>query len=326
MNEFKGRNGMSKFKIQDLTPKTIITVILFFVLFSASFVNWNPSGQVRKVAPWQDWKIPSDPDELEAYKFAHSIKLPDEPKPDDFFKEGLFGIFGRTTSDEYFKYLCETEAGEFIYRAVEGVEGIYQMRSRNEAKSREELRERYPMEDPYGYIRWEARKPHTLFANRKGYKYFETKQAPDWKELKRHGEKYLANEPVDKESKYWRYWPNSTYDKSNAENVDVLKSRYGFTWRGIRRPYDRENGIAGGELIVMDLETNEVLGVRRGFARTGRVPNNVTGINWEVTQVCPKLSLRGNRSKDVDFTFWFINKILVPIKSLGSTSGSGLGS
>ena len=29
---------------------------------------------------------------------------------------------------------------------------------------------------------------------------------------------------------------------------------------GLSRPYDREMGIAGGELIILDLETNEVIG------------------------------------------------------------------
>lgn len=55
------------------------------------------------------------------------------------------------------------------------------------------------------------------------------------------------------------------------EKVSALKSRYGYTWRGIRRPHDRELGIVGGELIVMDMLSNEVLAVRRGFIRSGYV-------------------------------------------------------
>ena len=45
------------------------------------------------------------------------------------------------------------------------------------------------------------------------------------------------------------------------------ESRFGFLWRGINRPNDRELGIAGGELIVLELATFKVLGVKRGFAR-----------------------------------------------------------
>jgi len=47
------------------------------------------------------------------------------------------------------------------------------------------------------------------------------------------------------------------------------RARYGFTWRGVKRPHDREMGIAGGELIVLDLQTKEVMGVRRGYNAFG---------------------------------------------------------
>jgi hypothetical protein len=58
------------------------------------------------------------------------------------------------------------------------------------------------------------------------------------------------------------------YIVAEAE-VSKKKSRYSYTWRGIPRPHDREFGIAGGELILLDLETNEVLAVRRGYIRSG---------------------------------------------------------
>jgi hypothetical protein len=90
------------------------------------------------------------------------------------------------------------------------------------------------------------------------------------------------------------------------------KSRYGFTWRGITRPHDRELGIAGGELILLDLETNEVLGVRRGFVRTGQVRNNLTGVWWLTGQACPSYGYRGGRDRDFDFAYWFIGKVLRP--------------
>jgi len=287
------------------------TLLIFTIAWSA---NWTPGRQLRRKEPWHDWMMTSD---QESYEFAHSIKLPEEPKADNFYKTGLFGIWGRTTSSEYFKHLCEVEAGEFVYKTVEDVEGIYQMRPRQEAISYKEMQDRYAMEDPYGYIRWEARNPHTLFANRKGYKYFESKKAPDWKRLERHGEKYLANEPVDQGMKYWRYWPDDSFEQSNAKNVNSLDSRYGFTWRGIKRPHDRENGIAGGELIILDLVTNEVLAVRRGFAKSGRVKSNKTGINWEVTHVCPMLNYRKGWPKDVDFTNWLVKKVLRPFVNKG---------
>jgi hypothetical protein len=65
-------------------------------------------------------------------------------------------------------------------------------------------------------------------------------------------------------------------------------------------------GIAGGELAVVDLETGEVLGLRRGFGIT-----EMNNINWEAMPVCPQYPDRGF-NKDVFFTEWFLRQVLVP--------------
>ena len=62
-------------------------------------------------------------------------------------------------------------------------------------------------------------------------------------------------------------------------------ARYGFTWRGITRLNDREMGIAGGELIVLDLETSEVLGFRRIFKAT---TISTLGAWWLTAANCSK--------------------------------------
>jgi hypothetical protein len=96
----------------------------------------------------------------------------------------------------------------------------------------------------------------------------------------------------------------------NKEYALAAESQYAFTWRGIRRERDREFGVAGGETIVFDLQTNQVLGIRRGFALVRR-PSNEHLTNWEFTPVCPKYGIR-KRDKDFDFTYWFVRKVLVP--------------
>src|SRR5262245_9826324 len=72
------------------------------------------------------------------------------------------------------------------------------------------------------------------------------------------------------------------------KQVLELKSRYGFPWWGIKRTHDRELGIVGGELILLDRQTNEVLAIRRGYIRSGDVRNNLTGVWWLGGYVCPK--------------------------------------
>jgi len=66
---------------------------------------------------------------------------------------------------------------------------------------------------------------------------------------------------------------------------------------------DREMGIAGGELIVLDLHTNEVLGVRRGY--------NVWNRGW-TGRVCPRYGYLGGQDKSTYFTAWFVAKVARP--------------
>lgn len=70
--------------------------------------------------------------------------------------------------------------------------------------------------------------------------------------------------------------------------VPTLKSQYGIVWRGISRPLDREMGIAGGEVLVLDLKTNEILGVHRGFALVGSDPVPFGRYLWGTPLICPR--------------------------------------
>ena len=92
---------------------------------------------------------------------------------------------------------------------------------------------------------------------------------------------------------------------SQMLRFSTLKSRYGYTWRGIKRPHDRELGIAGSELIIFDLQSNEILAVRRGFVRSGGVRNNLTGVGWLTAPSCPNRGLKT--------TPMFIQQVLNPV-------------
>src|SRR6266568_2409745 len=73
---------------------------------------------------------------------------------------------------------------------------------------------------------------------------------------------------------------------AKAEPTSKIRSRYGWTWRGIERSeHDRPLGIGGGEVVVFDLQTNEVLAFRRNFRRS--VPG--TGdVDWTTGRQCLK--------------------------------------
>lgn len=248
---------------------------------------------------------PADPLATEEGRFAHSIKIPNPVPEDSGYKPGM-------TPQEYFDHLCKTEAGEFIYKTVEHVEGLYMMRPRTEVTDYE-LEHLYALEDPHGYTNGEATGIEFLFVEPNRYQFFEMDLVKDRK--LRMGSQFLdpsyLKMPEDK-ARYERY---SGYDarktKTMIKEFDTsLKSRYGFTWRGVTRPHDRELGIGGGELIVLDIETKEVLGVRRGYIRSGNM-KNLTGIWWLTGRTCPEYNYR-HRNKDFDFSYWFVGKVLKP--------------
>jgi hypothetical protein len=139
------------------------------------------------------------------------------------------------------------------------------------------------------------------------YQYLESLRTSDEKDISQQYVRYFKSS--ENESKRDYVYMDGTRSHRvpyivKTEGVPSLKSRYGYTWRGILRPHDREFGIVGGELIVLDLQTNEALGIRRGFIRSGGV-RNLTGIWWLGGQVCPvKKALSSSQ---------FIQKILRPI-------------
>lgn len=181
---------------------------------------------------------PADPLATEEGRFAHSIKIPNPMPEDSGYKLGM-------TPEQYFDHLCKTEAGEFIYKTVENVEGIILLRPR--LKANYEYSHLYAFEDPFGF---EADPAFFVYPGR--YTYYET-----------------ASNSMEQGLRYTLYFG---YDGRNPgtllkANEAQRKSRYGYTWRGIVRPHDRENGIGGGEMIVVDTETSEVLAVHRGYAQ-----------------------------------------------------------
>ena len=227
---------------------------------------------------------PPDPLATEEGRFAHSIKIPNPLTEDSSYRPGM-------TPQEYFDHLCKAEAGEFIYKTVENVQGVYLMRPREQVTD-DKLQHLYALEDPFGDVDFAASRPEDYFV-----------QPP-------FGRYQFLELPIKAQSSdkpmymlYYRGDPQNSkkqfdFMKDNhservpyiveSKQVSDLRSRYGFSWRGIRRPHDRELGIVGGELIVLDVQTNEVLAVRRGYIRSGDVRNNLTGVWWLGGHVCPQ--------------------------------------
>jgi hypothetical protein len=278
---------------------------------------------------------PADPLATEEGRFAHSIKIPNPVPEDSGYKPGM-------TTKEYFEHLCKVEAGEFIFKTVENIEGIMQMRPRAEATDYM-LQHLYVLEDPYGQTYGEEftmgpealkagtiqsgyvnpryadavkiqdvnKRAYRLYKPDQNYKFLE-KPIPAPSQDSAYGAKYLryTRPNTDKlifENGQYMY-PGDQQPKMIEEQVKELKSRYGFTWRGITRPHDRELGIAGGEVIILDLQTNEVLAVRRGYLASGKSLETVGGIWWLGASACPP-----NRSGEIHA---LLHKVVKPTKSI----------
>ena len=223
-------------------------------------------------------------------------KLPEAPAG-SVYQEGW-------SAQEYFEHLCQTEGGKFIYRTVEGVEGVFQMRPR-EVASDYVLRDRYVMQDPFGYRLSEAAFPGYSFVGPGGYQFFETTlyEQQFSKITLRNYHASFANTP-EAQHKYVYYSGFDGHEKETMTKtyVEGLRSRYGYMWRDIKRPKDREFGIGGGELIVLALQTNEILAIWRGFARTGK------RAWWLNPLTCPP---RVNHHQDL---FELVRSVLAPVE------------
>lgn len=253
-------------------------------------------------------KEPTDTYDIEAKRVAHAIKLPDSIPTASYYPWWL-------GSERYFEFLCKREAGEWIFKTVDNVEGVFQMRPRRLATS-DDFEDLFMMEDPYGYGREEV-EPVFWFVGYplSSYRLLETHLSPERANVSKKVQRPVSDFT---DSPYWQYVREVPKESApvSAKPTARPTSTYGYTWRGIKRPHDRELGIAGGELIVLNLETNEILGVRRNFALIKRPRNTPAGISWEFAGGCKILRhpYSGETvSKDTGFNYWFISKILKPI-------------
>ena len=237
----------------------------------------------------------------EEAKFAHSIKIPNPAPEDSGYRSGM-------TQQEYFEHLCKNEAGEFIYKTVENVEGIFQLRPRK-IYTGGEWQHLYAIEDPYGYWPGEVEDTGFEFVGGHLYSFFEIPiegRRIYGLAMRSFRDATLYASPPSG-AYIARYFGNAGTDQRSMKLTfeATPTAQYGFTWRGIKRPHDREMGIAGGELIVLDLKTHEVLGIRRGFVIWNR--------GW-TGRVCPRYGYSGGQDKSTFFTTWFVAKIVRPAR------------
>ena len=192
---------------------------------------------------------PADPLATEEGRFAYSINLPPpHDKPIVEYRKGM-------SAERYFKALCEKEAGEFVFRTVEGVDGIKIMRP-------------FPPQSLPFYAEMTASfqlalfdtTPSSLVEGANGvYSYVDAIEIV-----------YGSQHQTQMVHYYFDPKLPARVSPYGVAQYPITKSqaRYGYTFRSAALPdAARENGIVGGELIILDIVTEEVLAYRRIFTR-----------------------------------------------------------
>lgn len=235
--------------------------------------------------------LPEDPLSTPEGRFAHSIKLPaphDEPK--DVWRPGM-------TGEEYFQALCEAEAGEWIFRTVEGVEGVRQVRPYHKTNFYESLGTYLAAEIAVGEIVAHVDNPAGYLVS-SGVKQWRTYQYLEIPISENYGSdnysRHIKSLDVPQVP--------PVYGVAVINHV-TPQSRYGYVWRGIERDRARENGILGSELLVLDLDSKEVLGYRRHFYRMYFDQNYLTSRQM-FAGICKR--------KHFDSGFAFITRVVRP--------------
>lgn len=229
------------------------------------------------------------------YPEVQGIHWPDPPK-ESAYRPGM-------SSKDYFEALCRAEAGEFIYRTVEGVEGIYQVRPRTRV-SGIASRDRFVLEDPRGYI---STGNGDIGAE---YKFLQVGTRYQFLERPRlsHTDRATQESSLASAREVVRFRPTNELGAVVRE-LGSATTRYGYTWREVRRAHDSENGIRGGEIAVVDFATNEILGIRRFFARRDVVRGDLgSGYSWDADG-CPRYG--------TEVTIDFVKRVLKPINAGG---------
>lgn len=231
--------------------------------------DWRDTKFVKLES--QPFPIPEEWLATPQSRFAHSIKLPAPYNaPKVIYRSGM-------TRKEYFDLLCKEEAGDFVLRQVTDVVGIARQRP-PEIATDDLLRHLFASEGVAAMGVWQLMSPRDDIAQvlvqpeHGRYTFVEVPAFPRFIKTDGYHFRRFERDPKNASGSAINYRADgSTYSVPNLvveKPIDRLTARFGFTWRGITRPNDREMGIAGAELIILDFQTTDVLAFRRIFRAT----------------------------------------------------------
>lgn len=174
--------------------------------------------------------------------------------------------------------LCALDGGDKIYKTVDNVEGVFQMRARKPQyesrpgeRSYNAMSDQYGMEDPYGKAQYDDNDVSSFVGNssifpdapprgKQGYWFVEQKIATASYKKALYRRTYLV---ISKKSND----PQTPIFLTQPIEVNKLKSRYGYLTEDLTTKEMRDHWIGAGRIKIIDLQTNEVLAERKGYFR-----------------------------------------------------------
>lgn len=176
-----------------------------------------------------------------------------------YLKEGQ----AQTSFEEdvaYVKELCTKYGGDKIYRTVDNVEGVFQMKARNPDPDKQ-WADQYGMVEPWA-LAFGDRDDSAVKLGTHGRGYWFVEQQPvfgqgDAPPFRR---RVLVDTGLKVRDKY-PYGDHLDDPLLTAKQISVknLLSRYGYTTEDLTTPELRKRWIGGGKLTIIDLQTKEVL-------------------------------------------------------------------
>lgn len=284
------------------------------------------------------WDIPSDAQQKAAYDYAHKLTIPDSvptPQPFNFPLARLKALVPGLpdVSTQYFDHLCNTESGEYIFKTASNVEGVFQMRPRGEIADTPIDFNRYALEEPTG-VGWSndegtddnVYQMYILPMYGK-YTFMERPNPNDPNTIIRAVRAVNPKLPVGDQYGYQtsiEIRPGMFHQFSlplmvGYKTVNQRQARYGYTWRGIQRDLDRRYSIGAGEYLIADLDTHEVLAVKRRFKQSGYDRNTSSHIWWGNARPCEnEVKYRPGLTPSLIPVNVFIKEVLSPVAGVNN--------
>jgi hypothetical protein len=301
-------SGTIKSERRNLNSNCIYNLVKFFIISFVTLTNYAVA-ESSSTTNWQNLvavegqtlPIPQQWLQDKEAAVAHSLKLP-KNVPDivtfDFEKAwwrsllpGKFSVAG-----QYFIHLCESEAGEWIFKTAENVKGLYFARPQGGYTKymTEPLGPEAPWiqrilwitgDSPFEQGAW------FVYPPLRNYQFVEQpRRNVSWQNeiqepyVRLFG--FTQAPMLDQNGEETRHLKEGT--PMQVMGVTKLSANYGYTWRGLRRNRDREFGIAGSEVLIYDLNTYEVLAVRRQFLIVNGKALKKGKALWEIAARCSK--------------------------------------